>query len=188
MNRGLTILLALSIAANVFLGGFIAGRLLGGPPHDRLIHPAEGGRAFSFKVAAEIDELSPEAREAFRKVFGESRERLIKNHRETKRLRKALSDALAADPWNRTQAKAALAELRAAESAQQAALATLLIDAFEGLSAEDRKALTSAMDKRERRKMHMRLPDKRLGDPDGPRPLPPGEGDGFPPPPPSPDD
>ncbi|MEQ8176898.1 MAG: periplasmic heavy metal sensor [Amphiplicatus sp.] len=188
MNRGLTILLALSVAANVFLGGFVAGRLLGGPPHDKLIHTGDGGRAFSFKIAAELDDLSPDAREAFRKVFGESRERLIRNHREAKRLRKALSDALAADPWNRTQAEAALAELRAAESAQQAALATLLIDAFEGLSAEDRKALTSAMDNRERRKKHMRLPDKRIGDRDGPPPLPPGEGDGFPPPPPQPDE
>ncbi|MEQ8934875.1 MAG: periplasmic heavy metal sensor [Amphiplicatus sp.] len=180
MNRGLTILLAVSIAANVFLGGFVAGRLLGGPPHGKPDHSFDGGRTFSLKMAGEIEELSPEAREAFRKVFAESRERLIKNHRETKRLRKALSEALAADPWSRTQVEAAHAELRAAESAQQAALAALLIDAFEGLSAEDRKALTSAMDKRGIGKMRMRMHERGSGDrqkPDeeGGPPPPPGE-------------
>lgn len=175
MNRGLTILLAISVAANVFLGGFVAGRLLGGPPQGKHVHSSfDGGRSFNWKMGREIEELSPEAREAFRNVFAESRERLIENHRETKRLRKALSEALAADPWSRTQVEAAHAELRAAESAQQAALAELLIDAFEGLSAEDRKALTSAMDKRDMRKMRMRMHDKREGGRDGPPP-PPGD-------------
>jgi uncharacterized membrane protein len=63
-------------------------------------------------------------------------------------LRSEFFAALAADPWDRSNAEEALAALQAAEGAQHAALGRLLIDAFEGLSPEDRKALAEANRKR----------------------------------------
>jgi len=149
MNKGLMALLALSLAANVFLGGFVAGRMVGGPPHERgMGRGAEFVREMSWRIRGDFEELSPAARNAFRKVFEDRRDELRGSFRETRRLRRAFSEALSADIWNRTEVEAALAALRAVESAHQATLAASLVDAFEGLSPEDRKALVAAMDRR----------------------------------------
>lgn len=187
MNRTLTVLLIVSLAANVFLGGFVAGRMIGGPPHRNFVHSIDASPGFKWRMGENLSALSPEARDAFRKAFGDSRERLVKNFRETRRLRQALSDALAADPWSRAEVEAALADLRAADNAQQAALAELMVDAFEGLSAADRKALVEAMEKRGRpHEMRMRMRDEFRGpgerDRDRPGPPPDEDGDDFVPP------
>ncbi len=141
MNRALIIVLALSLAANVFLGGFVVGRLAGGHPHIRFGHAPHAAGPMMFP---DLDVLSPEGREAFRDVFAARREALRERHRDLNERRAAFAKTLAADPWDRAKAEAALVELQAAADEQETAFATLIIDAFEKLSAEDRKALVEA--------------------------------------------
>lgn len=183
MSRGLMVLLALSMAANVALG-FFAGRNVAAPPSAEWRGPPpDMGRGFGLRLGPDMETLSPEAREAFRKAFDMSRDTLKNNHREARRLRSEFSRALAADPWSRAEVDAAAAALRAAEGAQQAAMTQLLIEAFEGLSAADRKALVEAMDKRRDRGLRMRLRER---GPDGERVRMmrrPGMPDDMPPPP-----
>jgi Spy/CpxP family protein refolding chaperone len=171
MNRGLIVLLALSLAANVFLGGFVAGRFFGGPHHRVLMHGMHDRGPGMFR---DTDVLSEEGQEAFRAVFKEKRDELRPSFRETRRLRDELGAALAADPWDRPRVENAFAALREIEGAHQAAFSQTLIDAFEKLSAADRKALVEAAHKRredwrERRKRRRGGHDGD-GPPDGPPP------------------
>lgn len=142
MNRGLAIALFASLAVNIFLGGFVAGRLAGGHPHAGFGHrpPHEAG----LMMFPDLDVLSPAGRESFREIFAARHQTLRERHRDLSRRRAAFTAALAADPWDRAKAEAALAELKAATDEQETAFASLIIDAFEGLSTEDRKALVEA--------------------------------------------
>lgn len=176
MGRGLTVLLVVSLAANVFLGGFVAGRFVGGPPHHPHMMPLPGdlgGRGGFRELAA----LSPEEREAFRAVFKDKRRMIHDGVREAAKLRTAFGDALAADPWDRAKAETALADLTAAEGARQSALSKLLIDAFEGLPADKRKALVEEATKRAEETRRPRGSRRRGGFDrrDGPPPPPPAD-------------
>lgn len=145
--RGLTILLMLSLAANVFLGGFLAGRWFGGPhPHRMVVHGQMDRGAGMFR---DTRVLSEEGREAFHGVFKERRDDLRPSFREMRRLRDEFGAALAADPWDRARVEKAFADLREVEMSHQAAFSATLIDAFEKLSAADRKALVEAANSRE---------------------------------------
>lgn len=178
MSRGLMVLLALSMTANVGLG-FIAGRHLASPSPPPGPPPAFA-RGFGMRLTPDLEALSPEARAAFRRVFDERRDTLKHNHHETRRLRNELSRALAADQWSRTEVDAAVAALRSAESAQQAAMSQLIVEAFEGLSAADRKALVEAMDKRREHVGRFRLRGSEADAHAPRRPGPNGHGDGRP--------
>lgn len=145
--RMLPILLAVSLAANVFLGGFVAGRLLGDPPHHRLAIMREGGHApIPFFGAA--DALSPEGRRVFHDTFSGKRRDMRAAFVETQRLRQALAEALAAEPFDRARAEAALTAVQSSDAANQRAVVALVLDAAERLSPEDRKALASAHERR----------------------------------------
>jgi len=166
MRSTLMVLLALSVAANVFLGGFVAGRMLGGPPHHRPpIGAPQGPHGMGPQrppliVAAES--LSPEGRKIFRETFEAQGERLRKDFETSRDLRRAFAEAVASEPFNRTKAEDALAALQASESESHRAAATLVIDAAEKMSPADRALLVDAY--RSYRKSH-----KRRGGHDGPR-------------------
>jgi uncharacterized membrane protein len=145
MNRGLTIALVASLAFNGLLVGFVAGRLWDAP-HGVAGRAAHHEGPLGLDVAA----LDPAERRAFHEIFHASRDALKARHREVLRLRREFGAALAAEAFDRNSAEAALAKLQAAEGVQHAALGALLIDAFENLSHEDRKALVSALEKRHR--------------------------------------
>lgn len=172
MGRGLTILLMLSLAANVFLGGFVAGRWFGGPPHHRVVMHGPMDRGVG--MFRDTDVLSEEGRKAFHDVFKEKRGDLRPSFQEMRRLREEFGAALAADPWDRARVEKAFADLRAVESSHQSAFSTTLIDAFEKLSAADRKALVEAAHSREANWRERRRKDR------GDR-RPGGHGEGAPP-------
>lgn len=174
MNRGLIILLGVSLAANVFVGGLVVGRHFGGPLKHRGHHAIEMARGFGPAGHEEFAALSPAAREAFRKAFRPNREDLREKHAEMRRLRAAVAAAVAADPWERAAVEAALADLRAAEAEQATALSMLMIDAFEGLSAADRQALVKAMESRRKGPKGQRRPWTR-GEHGPDEPPPPGD-------------
>jgi Spy/CpxP family protein refolding chaperone len=176
MNRGLAIALFASLAINIFLGGFVVGRLAGGPPHSGFGHPRHEAGLMMFP---DLDVLSPAGRETFREVFAARHEALRERHRELSRRRAAFTAALAADPWNRAKAEAALAELKAATDEQETAFAALIIDAFERLSTEDRKALVEAgaahwRGRSGKMHKHRRWPKDFSPPPDDEPPVPPG--------------
>ncbi len=138
MRITLIILLVASLAANVFLGGFVAGKHWG-PQHGGMRHERGGG-----PVPRDLDSLSPEGREAFRAAFRSEKADMRAAHEELRGLRKAFGETLAAEPFDRAKCEAALAALHAAEAEKQTALMTRLLDAFEKLSPADRKALAEA--------------------------------------------
>jgi len=143
MGRGLMIALALSLGANVFLGGFVAGRLLNRPPPIMPPPPSAAGLALPGELFGRHADLSPETRKIIRGAYASRREAFRESRADAKRLRNAFSRALAADPWDRADAEAALAEWRAFESMRRTETAMLMIDIFEKLPADERAAVTA---------------------------------------------
>ncbi len=149
MGRGLIVALLLaSLAANVFLGGFVAGRLLGASqieearPDEIAGPPPRGGRGGPFP--GDPSKLPPEVREVFRDAFIVNRAGLRSNRRAVLDARRDLAEILSADEWDRAAVEAAMARVRAAHDAEAAGQSKLMIDALEKLSVEERKALIAS--------------------------------------------
>lgn len=142
MNKGLAIALFLSLAANIFLGGFAVGRFAGAPRHPHHDHPSMHAGPM---MAPNVEALSPEGRAAFHAVFEAERDALQQRHGALKVRRAAFAAALIAEPFDRAAAEAALEELHAVTAEQQGAFAALMIDAVEKLSGDDRKALAKSI-------------------------------------------
>ncbi|HXI85935.1 MAG TPA: periplasmic heavy metal sensor [Parvularculaceae bacterium] len=149
-----------SLAANIFLGGFVAGRMMGGPPHFGFNCPPHMAAQM---MLPDLSALSPEGRDAFHQGFTAHHDKLRGRHEELEKRRMAFAAALAADPWDRAKAESALADLKASTDEQEAAFAALIIDAVEGLSPDDRKAFAeiaaSGGHWRGHRRMHHRSRD-----------------------------
>ncbi|MEM9705093.1 MAG: periplasmic heavy metal sensor [Pseudomonadota bacterium] len=191
MGRGLIILLVVSLSANVFLGGFVAGRYLGaskvedvGPPDDRA--PRFSRSVMGYARAAR--DLSPEAEAAFRDAYREKRGSFRRDRREMRRLRADLNDALRADTFDRDRASKALEAIAELDGQRRLAQQQFLLDAFEALSPQDRKAIIAARNSASERRLRERRlerkgrrpderPDRRRGprDQDGPPPPPPDQ-------------
>lgn len=142
MNKGLAIALFLSVAVNIFLGGFAVGRFAGGPRHPHAEHPSMHAGPM---MAPNVEALSPQGRTAFHSVFEAEREALRQRHSALKERRAAFAAVLLAEPFDRAAAEAALKDLHAVTAEQQSAFAALMIDAVEKLSGEDRKALAKSI-------------------------------------------
>lgn len=161
MNRVLAAALALSVAANVFLGGFLAGRYFGAGAKPEFAGVARGAGPLGY----DLHVLGPDEKTAFQDRFRANRAELRAQMHEVRNARRAFSEALAAEQWDRRRVEAALAALHAAEGSQRGAFGALVIDAFEALSAEDRRALVRAQ--MERRHRHWgRRPAREEGAPD----------------------
>ncbi len=160
MGRGVIIALAVSLAANVFLAGFLAGRVfgvtdgpatMGEPDGRRPPGPRPGGPS---GLLGDSLAQSPAAREAVRAAFKERRVEIIRDRREFERQRRALARALMADPFDRPAAEEALAALLAAAAKREREMTGLLLDVLEDLPADERRALIEAAE--ERRGAHRR--------------------------------
>lgn len=163
MSRGLMILLLVSLAANVFFAGFVGGRVLGGPPHAK--GERHGPPPAGMVMVRDLEALPPEARESFRATFRDRKPELRRSYHELRRLRDAFAQALAADAWDRARVEASLEDLRAVEDTHQTMLAHVIIDAFESLTPDQRKAVIDAQERRqeawrERRKMRRNPGDR----------------------------
>lgn len=144
MGRGIIVALALSLAANVFLGGFVAGRFVGGE-NDR------GGdrlSAFRHGDAHEFSDLPPAARESLKRAFIAHRAEGREAYREMKALHREFIDVLSADEFDRAAADAIAAKADAMDRSGRSSLIKLIAEAAEGLSVEDRKALARHIEKR----------------------------------------
>lgn len=151
MNRGLIIALALSIAANMLLGGFIAGKIAGGPGHDAR-HGGEGRHGGHH----DFDDLTPTARDALRRAFEERRARNAGEHRAMEELKRELVAVISAEKFDRAAATAVVEKFGAADTSFRADMASIMIDAADGLSLEDRRALARHLERKMARGDRMR--------------------------------
>lgn len=179
MGRTIGILLALSLAANVFLGGFVAGRIAGpnlpgfDQGRDKDGHRAHrGGRP-------DLDGLSPAAREKLKASFQKHREEIAGTFREGRALREEFISVLTAETFDRARAEAVAAKLEAFEEKRRESMPLIFIEVMDGLPLEDRRAVAELLERRMTEEMAG--PGKRRrrgrGD-DGPPPAPPGDGPG----------
>lgn len=156
MGRGIAVALALSLAANVFLGGFVAGKIAGGP---RFHHEPPG---FDMKRGGfeAFADLPPAVRERLKETFLAHRAAGAEMRRSSRALHEEFVAVLSAETWDRAAADAVVAKFEDLEIASRAGMARLLVEAADGLSAEDRKALARHLEKRgaERRRHGRRGP------------------------------
>jgi uncharacterized membrane protein len=144
MGKGIAVALALSLAANVFLGGFVAGKVAGGPQ----FHRSSQGLDFKRAGPEEFDDLSPAVRERLKRAFIAQKAKSEGGRREAHALYKELVAVLRADVWDRPAAEAIAARFEAIEKRSRADMAMVLVEAAEEMSAEDRKALAAHLERR----------------------------------------
>jgi Spy/CpxP family protein refolding chaperone len=150
MGRTVTILLALSLAANVFLGGFVAGRIAGPklPGFDRYGGGPPGGGPQRGDPFAEFNELPPAAREKLRALFRQNRASFIATVRDGRALHQEFVSVLTAETFDRAAAEALAAKIEAFDRERRQSMPRLIIEAMDGLSVEDRRALAAIFERR----------------------------------------
>jgi Spy/CpxP family protein refolding chaperone len=149
MGRTIGVLLALSLAANVFLGGFVAGRIAAPnlPGFDRAV----GARALDGHGSGPrrgFDELPPAAREKMRAAFKEKRAEFAASFREARALREEFARILTAETFDRAAAEAVAAKIEAFEDKRRRSSPRLVIEMMDGLPVEDRRALAALVESR----------------------------------------
>lgn len=149
MGRTIGILLALSLAANVFLGGFVAGRIAGPGAgafeHGRGPH---GHRGPGADFHRELEALPDAAREKLRAQFRKNRAEVAATFREGRALRQEFVAILTAETFDRAAAEAVAAKIEAFEAERRRSTPRLVIEVMDGLSAEDRRALAKVIERR----------------------------------------
>jgi Spy/CpxP family protein refolding chaperone len=145
VNKGLVIALALSLGANVFLGGYVAGKFAGGDHarerHDRGLHGPRG----------DFEDLTPAARAALRRAFKEHRAESGDDMAASRALHDEFIAVLTAETFDRAAADAIAARFAALDISFRGDMARIMIEAADELSLEDRKALARHLEKRKRR-------------------------------------
>ena len=141
MGRGLIIILIVSLAVNVFAGGFIAGRLLSGdrPPGPPIETADAIGGDGPRRMMQFAETLPPPAREAFRSKIRSQLPALRQQQRALRRLRNEMRELVAADEWDRQAIDALAAEMSAAQGRQWSSVYSSYIEAIESLPKEERQ-------------------------------------------------
>ncbi|MFZ5615988.1 MAG: periplasmic heavy metal sensor [Pseudomonadota bacterium] len=172
MGRGIAVALALSLAVNVFLGGFVVGKIVGKPHFGA--HPP----GFSLGRGAHEDfaDLTPAARESLKRVFIAHRREGAEMRREANALHREFTAALGADVFDRAKAEAIVDRIAAVERSGRAGMARLIVEAADGLPAEDRKALARHLDRRGEKRFMRHFGPRRRDDGEAPPGGPPPEG------------
>lgn len=134
--KGLTAALLVSAALNIALISFMAGRLAGGAPL-RPEGPMGQGRA--------LERATPQVREMVRDAFVARRDEIAPQRTEAGERRRALRDAILAEPFDRARVEAAFAAFRDAQSALQKSQGSVVIDVLAKLPLEERKTLIEAL-------------------------------------------
>jgi uncharacterized membrane protein len=144
MGKGIAIALALSLAANVFLGGFVAGRIAGGP------HFSKGSHGMDFRRGGpdDFDDLPPAVRERLKSAFIAQHAESEDARREARELHKDFVNVLRADIWDRAAAEAIAAKFETIERSSRADMTMVLVEAADSMSADDRKALAAHLERR----------------------------------------
>jgi Spy/CpxP family protein refolding chaperone len=149
MGRTIGVLLALSLAANVFLGGFVAGRIAS-PGFSGFEHgPGPLGRKGPHgDFHREFEALPEAAREKLRAQFKENRAAFVETFREGRALQQEFISILTAETFDRAGAEAVAAKIEAFEAERRRSMPRLVIEVMDGLPVEDRRALAKVIERR----------------------------------------
>ncbi len=161
MGRGVTIALAASLAANVFFGGFVAGRLTTGDTIERDFGgpgaPRRAGGGPPSRALGQALSLSDNARAAVREAIRPDMGEIRRDRRRSLELRRAVRDALSAEPFDREEARAALQEMMEFHSSREERRTDLLLTVFESLPPDERKEIVAAFSDRQTRRRGRRF-------------------------------
>jgi uncharacterized membrane protein len=137
----LLIVLIASLGINLFLGSWLAGRLLAGPPMFRHATTAERGgpaRSVIDRMAASIP---AENRAAFEAVMARHRDPITDAAAQSREARNRVREAIAREPFDRAALDAAFDTLRTRNAALQSATQEAMAEAASALPPEARKRL-----------------------------------------------
>lgn len=134
--KGVTAALLVSLAINIALFSFMAGRMAGGAP----LRP--GGPA---GPGAFFDRATPETRALLRDAFIDRRNDARPPRLETAKRRLELRDAILAEPFDRARVEAAYAAFRASEFDMHKVNGAIVMDVLAKLPLDERKALVNAL-------------------------------------------
>jgi uncharacterized membrane protein len=147
LTKRLSIALAVSVALNLFAAGFLVSRALHRGHGPRMPPPAQdfvdvspfmGPRGLLGSGAG------PHAEPRVREVMRAHGKELREGRGELRERRRAVEDALRAEPFDAAALTTALAALRASTNAAQERMHATMVDLAKTLSAEERRGLARA--------------------------------------------
>ena len=178
--KWLAVAFVVSLGANLFLGGLIAGRMFAGTPEPATAPPAaiatqpdrpfpqgagpQGAGPMGGPLQRMYFALSPEHRPIFEQVMASHRRELAAANGAVREARLKIRDALLAEPFDRDAFLAATNGLIARSNEQQKAAVDAIIDAVTRLPPAARRELADA----ERPQPPQGGPPRRFGPRDGP--------------------
>lgn len=160
--RRLPLWLIASILVNVLLIGLIAGHQLGSKPgRGGSDGPGGPGGPPEMRMAgAIVESAAPEDRAAIRRAFAQAlrQSRPLREARDV--ARRAVGEAISAEPYDAAAVDAAFAELRAADDALRAGVQSVLAVQLGEVSAEQRAALAETLTRPPRERRRLRRGDR----------------------------
>lgn len=146
--KPLTLLLAASLAVNLFFGGLYFGRALFGERHHRSEH--HGGRGDAYTLRLELRALhaalGEDGRLALRESMRANRADLGPKFEAIRANRDAVTALLVAEPLDRVALEAAFAGLNASLVDLQQPLQDIIVGAAEQMTAAERARMAQALE------------------------------------------
>ena len=146
-----------SVVVNVFLVALISVPLFF-RPHDRGFGPPPDSHGPAMMHSA-LKALPEEDRQVIRRAMKEQFREIVPHIRESQAARDALTEAIAADPYDEAAVRAAFDDMSEAMTAMTEVGRDAMLDAFARLTPEQRQRVAEAM-RDERRKMRTRWRDR----------------------------
>jgi uncharacterized membrane protein len=141
--RFMGVIVLVSLAANLFLAGLLAGDWLRGrfnpPPY-----------AASMNFSAMRHALGPEAGAVIEPVMRQHREMMHRQVDAVRAARREVGAALAAEPFDRTRLEESLSRMRGRGMEAQAAFHAVFVDVVAGLTLDQRQELARESQRRRR--------------------------------------
>jgi uncharacterized membrane protein len=149
-GKWLALALLVSLGANMFMGGLLAGRFAGPAPEPPEIGtgpggggPAPGERPLVAAIRRMAEALPEADRTRFEQAFLDRRRDIARAQLALRDARLELRDAIMADPFDRAKVEQAFAALRTRNDEVQRTLHTIALDAIARLSKDSRQALAN---------------------------------------------
>lgn len=139
--RGLTTLLAVSLAANLFLGGMLAGRFTGQSTQDS---------ATRRSIQAMLAPLPEEKRALVRKEIGIEMPRVREEFSALQKARAGLAEEMVRPAPDTAALQRGFAEVQARTAAIGSALQQALLRALPALTQDERRAMVAALVRHQR--------------------------------------
>lgn len=156
MQNRFRLLLIVSLAANLLLGGIFAGGFI--EAWRRGPEPADGRPPpFRLHMGRMLEHLPEDVRDRAQALMERHRGEMHGSVRAMRRARREMRAALVAEPFDPARLEAALAELRTRGGAAQASMHGAMLELASDLTPEARRALAEGL-ARPRRPRHRRPP------------------------------